>query len=706
MEFKSCSLIVPSVLEMTKDPNMVTVPSRYIQLEQDQLDEANIDLNSSSDDFPVINFENLSLPMSHHNSQLYQSELTKLDLACKNWGFFQLVNHGVSNSVVEKMKEEVKKLFELPIEEREKLWQWPGEVEGFGHTFVFNDQQKVNWKDDLFLFTLPHALRNPNLFPNLPSSLREILEIYSSDLAKLAKSIISQMEKVLGIENKEILRLVEFDGMQIINMINYPPCPQPEKVIGVKPHSDTVILTILLQANQVEGLQVKKDGKWVLVKPLPNAFIVNILTNGLYPSIEHRVVVNPKEERLSIATFLNPNLKYDIGPVSSLITPQNPPKYKTVTNKEYVKGTFSSEPDGKAYLDIMKFVIVPSVLEMTKDPNMVTVPSRYIQLEQDQDNVDLNSSSDDFPVINFQNLSLPISHNSQLYQSELTKLHLACKNWGFFQLVNHSVSNSVVEKMKEEVKKLFELPIEEREKLWQRPGEVEGFGHTFVFNDQQKVNWKDDLFLFILPHALRNPNLFPKLPSSLREILEIYSLELAKLAKSIISQMEKVLGLKNKEILRLVEFDGMQSINMINYPPCPQPEKVIGVKPHSDTVILTILLQANQVEGLQVKKDDKWVLVKPLPNAFIVNVGDIIEILTNGLYPSIEHRVVVNPKEERLSIATFLNPNLEYDIGPVSSLITQQNPPKYKTVTSKEYIKGVFSNEPDGKAYVDIMKLY
>ncbi|KAM6555149.1 hypothetical protein CsatB_015911 [Cannabis sativa] len=235
-------------------------------------------------------------------------------------------------------------------------------------------------------------------------------------------------------------------------------------------------------------------------------------------------------------------------------------------------------------------VIVPSVLEMTKDPNMVTVPSRYIQLEQDQDqaNVDLNSSSEDFPVINFQNLSLPISHNSQLYQSELTKLHLACKNWGFFQLVNHNVSNSVVEKMKEEVKKLFELPIEEREKLWQRPGEVEGFGHTFVFNDEQKVNWKDDLFLFILPHALRNPNLFPKLPSSL----------------------------------------------------------------------------------------------------------------------SIEHRVVVNPKQERLSIATFLNPNLEYDIGPVSSLITQQNPPKYKTVTSKEYIKGVFSNEPDGKAYVDIMKLY
>ncbi|KAM6555144.1 hypothetical protein CsatB_015906 [Cannabis sativa] len=341
-------------------------------------------------------------------------------------------------------------------------------------------------------------------------------------------------------------------------------------------------------------------------------------------------------------------------------------------------------------------VIATSVQELAKDPNMVTIPSKYIQ--NDQTNI-LNShvfSSHEIPVINFQNL---------LCDSELTNLHLACKDWGFFQLVNHGVSNSVVEKMKEEVEKLFKMPIEEKEKLWQRPGEVEGFGHTFVFSEEQKLNWKDDLYLFTLPQALRNPHLFPKLPPSLREILEIYSLELAKLAKDIISQIEKVLGIENKEISKLFE-DGMQSINMINYPPCPQPEKVIGVKPHSDTVALTILLQANQVEGLQVKKDGKWVLVKPLPNAFIVNVGDILEILTNGLYPSIEHRVVVNPKQERLSIATFLNTNLDCDIGPASSLITQQNPPKYKTVTSKEYIKGVFSNEPDGKAYVDIMKLY
>ncbi|KAG5029299.1 hypothetical protein JHK82_012894 [Glycine max] len=61
------------------------------------------------------------------------------------------------------------------------------------------------------------------------------------------------------------------------------------------------------------------------------------------------------------------------------------------------------------------------------------------------------------------------------------------------------------------------------------------------------------------------------------------------------------------------------------------------VNPHSDGGGLAILLQANQVEGLQIKKDEQWIPVRPLPNAFIINFGDMIEITTNGIYRSIEH---------------------------------------------------------------------
>lgn len=94
----------------------------------------------------------------------------------------------------------------------------------------------------------------------------------------------------------------------------------------------------------------------------------------------------------------------------------------------------------------------------------------------------------------------------------------------------------------------------------------------------------------------------------------------------IVEYMGKALKIDEKEMSILFE-DGVQSMRMNYYPPCPQPEKVIGLTPHSDGSGLTILLQLNEVEGLQVRKDGMWVPVKPLPNAFIVNIGDILEVI-------------------------------------------------------------------------------
>ena len=72
--------------------------------------------------------------------------------------------------------------------------------------------------------------------------------------------------------------------------------------------------------------------------------------------------------------------------------------------------------------------------------------------------------------------------------------------------------------------------------------------------------------------------------------------------------------------------EGFQSMRMNYDPPCPQPELVIGLNPHSDAIGLTILLQVNEMEGLQVKKDGMWIPVKPLHNAFVVNIRDILEV--------------------------------------------------------------------------------
>ncbi|XP_027184228.1 protein SRG1-like [Coffea eugenioides] len=115
-----------------------------------------------------------------------------------------------------------------------------------------------------------------------------------------------------------------------------------------------------------------------------------------------------------------------------------------------------------------------------------------------------------------------------------------------------------------------------------------------------------------------------RLMDGLMESLQEYSIQLKSLALKILNLIAKALGMKHEEIEVLLE-EGLQSMRLTYYPPCPQPELVTGLCHHSDPVSLTILLQINDVQGLQIKENEAWVPVIPLPDAFIVNVGDILE---------------------------------------------------------------------------------
>ncbi|CAN1189331.1 Protein SRG1 [Linum perenne] len=250
--------------------------------------------------------------------------------------------------------------------------------------------------------------------------------------------------------------------------------------------------------------------------------------------------------------------------------------------------------------------------------------------------------------------------------SELAKLHSACKDWGFFQLVNHVVCSTVVDNMKKQVEEFFNLPMEIKKKFWQSPGELEGFGQPF------------------------------------RDTLEMYSLEVKNLAAKVLTQMAKALQMKPEEMRVIFSGNIRQTMRTNYYPPCPQPNKVIGLTPHSDGTGLTILLQVNDVEGLQIKKDGKWVPVKVLPNAFVVNVGDILEIITNGVYRSIEHRAMVNLEKKRMSIACFHSPRFDGEVAPAPSLVNGEDKPAlFKSVTVREFFKGFFSRELQGKSYLE-----
>lgn len=344
-------------------------------------------------------------------------------------------------------------------------------------------------------------------------------------------------------------------------------------------------------------------------------------------------------------------------------------------------------------------ITVPCVQELAKGV-LTTIPHRYVCPDQEPTTIPRPSLSLEIPVINFQNLLSEESH-----RSELGKLHSACKEWGFFQLTNHGISSKLMEKVKQETKDFFGLPIEEKKNFWQEPGDLQGFGQHFVMSEDQRLDWADLFYVVTLPTLLRKPSLFSKLPISFRETIVLYSEEVKTIAMALLDLMAKALEIDKPEEIRGLFEEGMQAMRMNYYPPCPQPDLVMGLTAHSDATGLTILLQLNDVEGLQIKKNGMWVPVKPLPDAFIINIGDSLEIVTNGNYKSIEHRAVVNSEKERLSIATFHSPNIDGVLGPAPSLITTETPALFKSLGVAEYYKRFLGRKLHEKSNLDDLRI-
>ncbi|KAK6932276.1 Non-hem dioxygenase N-terminal domain [Dillenia turbinata] len=331
------SVPVLSLQELVKEP-LSQVPDRYVCLNQDPLA-----LFDEMPAVPVIDLKKLA------TEDITSSELEKLHSSCKEWGLFQLMNHGVSSSVIEKLKAEIEEFFKLPLEEKEKYQRKEGEAEGYGPIRYLSDDQKLDWVDRLYFMSNPLHIRKPHLMPNFPPSLRDTMELYLAELQKLSMKILGSMAEALKLKDKKEIEEIFDDGLQSVRINYYPPCPQPEKVIGCGAHSDASGITILTQVNQVEGLQFKKDGTWLPVNPHPDSFLV-ILGDAL----EHRVTVNSHTGRISIAVFFNPKLEANIGPATTLVNPQIPPLFKTVTMKQYIKEFFSRKLDGKTFLETMK----------------------------------------------------------------------------------------------------------------------------------------------------------------------------------------------------------------------------------------------------------------------------------------------------------------------------------------------------------------
>ncbi|KAJ1399930.1 Oxoglutarate/iron-dependent dioxygenase [Sesbania bispinosa] len=314
------SLTVPFVQEIAKEA-LTTIPERYVRPHHER--PILCTTTTPLPQVPVIDLSKL------FSQDLKEPELKQLHHACKDWGFFQLINHGVSTSLLENVKKGAQEFFNLPMEEKKKFQQREGDkLEGYGQLFVVSEEQKLEWGDVIYMFTLPQEKRKPHLLPNFPLPFRDDLETYYAEMNKLAMQIFEFMANALKINTKEMTGLFA-TGIQATRVNYYPPCPQPELVLGLNPHSDGGGLTILLQANEVEGLQIRKDGLWIPVKPLPNAFIINI------------------GDILEASIYFN-------CPAPSLITPTTPALFRRISYGEYLRGYLSQELRGKSFLNSIR----------------------------------------------------------------------------------------------------------------------------------------------------------------------------------------------------------------------------------------------------------------------------------------------------------------------------------------------------------------
>ncbi|XP_027333330.1 flavonol synthase/flavanone 3-hydroxylase-like [Abrus precatorius] len=325
----------------------------------------------------------------------------------------------------------------------------------------------------------------------------------------------------------------------------------------------------------------------------------------------------------------------------------------------------------------METLRVQTIASESKDD---PIPDMFVRSETEQPGI---------TTVHGVNLEVPIIDLSDPDERKVIhEIVEASKDWGMFQIVNHEIPSEVISKLQNVGKEFFELPQEEKE-LYATPmgsNSLEGYGTKLSKEVNGKKGWVDHLFHIVWPPSSINYHFWPKNPPSYKEVNEEYCKYLHAMVNKLFKCMSIGLGLEENELKEAANEDEMIHLLKINYyPPCPCPDLVLGVPPHTDMSYLTILVP-NEVQGLQASRDGYWYDVKYVPNALIIHIGDQIEILSNGKYKAVFHRTTVNKDKTRMSWPVFIEPQPEHEVGPYPKLVNEDNPPKYKTKKFKDYV--------------------
>lgn len=280
------------------------------------------------------------------------------------------------------------------------------------------------------------------------------------------------------------------------------------------------------------------------------------------------------------------------------------------------------------------------------------------------------------PVIDLQALRRPSTREAALRQLAVTAREI-----GFFYIVGHGVDPQLWQGIQQQSREFFALPDAEKQKL-AMVNSPHFRGYTAVNGEltrnrpdrREQLDYAEELPA-IPPGPgvpawtrLQGPNQWPEGLPQFRPTVQKWLDTMHALALELVRDFLAALQLPEDALDDLTRGDPAHRLKLVHYPGAEASEEGQGVGAHKDGGILSLLLQ-DDVGGLQVQTATGWIDVTPLENAFVVNIGEILELVTNGYLRANVHRVKV-PRAgvDRYSIAYFLQARLDAGAIPLLQL--------------------------------------
>jgi isopenicillin N synthase-like dioxygenase len=273
------------------------------------------------------------------------------------------------------------------------------------------------------------------------------------------------------------------------------------------------------------------------------------------------------------------------------------------------------------------------------------------------------------------------------------------ERFGFAVISDHGIPQDLINRAWAETEKLFALPEEEKRSYFQ-PGGGGARGYTPFKTEIAKGATAVDLKEFWhvgreLPAGHRfesqmAPNVWPTRPEEFEDtFIELFA-AFDTAGDKLLSAIARHLGLAPHWFDPAVK-DGNSVLRLLHYPPIAVDAEGVRAGAHEDINLITLLLGAEEAGLELLDRDGRWLAIKPPEGALVVNVGDMLQRLTNHVLPSTTHRVVNPPPERRghsrYSMPFFLHPAPDFLIETLPGTITAENPNRYPTpITAHDYL--------------------